>query len=167
MRDLGAYARRQRTSATRAAICALLMLLAACAIADSAYAEAHAARALNITDTAHLHHGKESGAMLVDEGTATGQLPGRVRVEFNVGATVRANFTIYTSRGALMGHGSGTLHESRNSGHSTVWVSFAGTMTVSHGTGIYTHAHGHGGFYGVFDRHNYEATIETTGTLDD
>jgi hypothetical protein len=130
-----------------------------------AYA-AHAARALNITDTAHLHHAKESGVMLVDEGEATGQLPGKVRVEFNVGATVYANFTFYTRNGDLMGHGSGTLHESSSSGHSTVWVSFAGTMTVSHGTGRYTHAHGHGGFYGIFDRHNYEATIQTTGTLD-
>jgi len=144
----------------------LLASISACAIVASAHAEAQAAQALNVTDTAHLHHGKESGAFLVDEGTATGQLPGRVRVEFNVGATVRANFTIYTSHGALIGHGSGTLHESSNSGHSTVWVSFAGTMSVSHGTGRYLHAHGHGGFYGVFDRHNYEATIQTTGTLD-
>jgi len=136
----------------------------ACTIAADAHASAHAARTLNVSDTAHLHHGKENRGLLVDEGQATGQLPGKVRVEFDVGATVYANFTIYTRNGALMGHGSGTLHESK--GHSTVWVSFAGTMSVSRGTGRYLHAHGQGGFYGTFDRHNYEATIQTTGTLD-
>jgi hypothetical protein len=148
----------------------LTALLAAAILASDAQGEAHrrahAARALNVTDTAHLHYARESGLMLVDEGAATGALPGTVRVLFNVGATVSASFTIYTRNGSLAGHGSGTLNEASHApNHSNVYVSFSGTMTVSRGTGRYAHVHGHGGFYGVIDRHNYAATIQTTGTV--
>jgi hypothetical protein len=141
--------------------------VASAIIAGSANGEtdhnAHAARPLNIADTAHLHYTRESGFQLVDEGPATGQVPGTVRVEFNVSATVKATFTIFTRSGSLSGYGAGALHES--SKHSSVYVSFAGTMTVIHGTGRYAHARGRGGFYGVIDRHNYAATIQTTGTI--
>ena len=65
---------------------------------------------------------------------------------FNVGATVYASFSISTHYGSISGSGSGEL------GGTGIWASFAGTMTVTHGTGRYSHAHGHGGFYGVIDR---------------
>jgi hypothetical protein len=121
---------------------------------------AHAARTLNVTDTAHTHYVREVGSMLLDEGSATGGLPGKVSVQFNVGATsVSASFTIYAHGGTISGHGSGVLH-----GVGAI-VSFAGTMTVTRGTGRYSHAHGHGGFYGLINRGNYAATVQTTGTL--
>jgi hypothetical protein len=127
---------------------------------------AQTARSLNVADTAHLHYTRESGAMLVDEGAATGDVPGTVKIQFEVGATVTASFTIYTRNGSLVGHGSGVLHESSHApSHSSVYVSFAGSMVVTHGTGRYVHAHGQGGFYGVVDRKTYAATIQTTGTL--
>lgn len=143
----------------------LLAALFTATISSSAQGDPHAlaARALNVNDTAHVRYIKESHAQLVDEGAATGTLPGTVRVSFNVGATVAATFTIYTHGGSIVGHGSGTLHSSRS--QSDMYVSFGGTMTVSHGTGRYAHAHGTGGFYGTIDRKNYAATIQTTGTL--
>ena len=79
---------------------------------------------------------------------------------FNVGATVYASFSISTHYGSISGSGSGEL------GGTGIWASFAGTMTVTHGTGRYSHAHGHGGFYGVINRRNYASTVQTTGTLD-
>jgi hypothetical protein len=130
---------------------------------ESRRPRARAASALDVTDTAHLRFLRESGSQLIDEGAATGTLPGTVRVSFNVGATVAATFTISTHDGAIIGHGTGTLH--KNPSRSDVYVSFAGKMTVTHGTGHYTHAHGTGGFYGVIDRHDYAVTIQTTGTL--
>jgi hypothetical protein len=140
-----------------------LAALVTAPIAGSAQgaSRARAARSLNVIDTAHLHNVKSS--QLVDEGTATGTLPGTVRVSFSLGATVEASFTIYGHGWSIVGHGSGLLH--RNKSKSNAYMSFAGTMTVSHGTGRYAHAHGHGGFYGVLDRTNYAATIQTTGTL--
>jgi hypothetical protein len=146
---------------------AVVLLVALAALASTGTAacdsHAHAARALNVNDTAHLHYVKESHGQLIDEGAATGSLPGTVRIAFDVGATVVANFTINTHSGSIIGNGSGTLHTSKS--RSDVYVSFAGTLTVSRGTSLYAHAHGHGGFYGTVDRKNYSATIQTTGTL--
>ena len=124
---------------------------------------AHAVRTLNVTDTAHLHYVKESESHLIDVGTATGTLPGTVRVSFNVGVTVAATFTIYANGGSIVGEGSGVLH--KNKTKSDAYVSFGGTMTVSHGSGRYAHAHGHGGFYGVINRNTDALTVQTTGTL--
>ncbi len=131
------------------------------ATVDTAHARpgAHAARSLNATDTAHLHYISSSGSSVIEEGVASGKLPGRVKVRMEVNATVSASFTIYASGGTLVGHGSGALHS------SGAYASFGGTMSITHGTGRYSHAHGHGGFYGAINRKTFAATVQTTGTL--
>lgn len=137
---------------------AIVVASAIAPIADAA--RAHAAHTLNVTDTAHVHYVKEVGSKLLDEGTATGGLPGRASAEFDIGATtVSADFTIRAQGGTISGQGSGTLH-----GVGTT-VSFGGTMTITNGTGRYAHAHGHGGFFGTLNRRNYAAVVQTTGTL--
>jgi hypothetical protein len=120
---------------------------------------AHVARKLNVTDTAHLSFEKSSGSLLLERGPAKGKLPGTVQVRFDVGPTVTATFTIYTSRGTLSGHGSGVLHS------SGVYASFGGSMTITKGSGTYRNARGHGGFYGVLNRSTYALTVQTTGNL--
>jgi hypothetical protein len=120
---------------------------------------ARAARTLNVTDTARLRYRGTSGSSLVEEGTATGALPGTVKVRFDVGASVAASFTISTPHGALIGHGKGALHS------SAMYASFGGSMIVTHGTGRYRYAHGHGGFYGVINRKTYNVIVQTTGKL--
>lgn len=122
--------------------------------------DAHAARALNITDSAHLRFVRENAnSTLIEEGRASGDLPGTVKVLFSVGASVKASFTIYTRAGDLIGSGSGLLHS------SGAYASFGGTLSVTHGTGRYSGAHGHGGFYGVINRNTNAITVQTTGTL--
>ena len=86
-------------------------------------------------------------------------LPGTVSVSFELGPTITGRFTIHTHGGSITGTGSAKLHS------SGLYASFGGTMSVSHGTGRYSHAHGHGGFYGTVNRHTYAAVIQTTGTL--
>jgi len=125
----------------------------------SAPAAAHAARTLKATDTAHLHYLSASGSLLREEGKATGTLPGSMRASVNVGASISGNFTIYTRGGSIKGHGSATPHG------SGVYESFAGSVTVTGGTGRYAHARGHTGLYGTFNRNTYALTIQTTGTL--
>jgi hypothetical protein len=151
-----------RTLALLATIAALVVAVSSMpsAVLASSQHSARVARTLNVTDTAHIHYVRENAdSTLTEEGTATGGLPGKVMVRLNVGARVAATFTITTRFGSLTGHGSGVLH---SSGH---YASFAGSMTVSHGTGRYAHAHGHGGFYGAINRSTYATTVQTTGTL--
>jgi len=120
---------------------------------------AHAAATLNITDTAKMHYTGGSGSLLHESGTASGTLPGSMKANLAIGATLTANFTIYTSGGTITGRGMGKPHG------SGTYESFAGTLVATGGTGRYAHAHGHGGFYGTFDRKNYDLTVQTTGKL--
>jgi hypothetical protein len=147
-----------RSTFAIAAAAAVLTLTAASACADGS-PFASTARTLNVTDTAHLRYHESAGSALLEEGTATGGLPGSVKVRFTVGPTVSASFTIYARGGTLSGHGTGTLHS------SGTYASFAGSMSISRGTGRYLHAHGHGGFYGVLNRRTYALTVQTTGSL--
>jgi hypothetical protein len=77
----------------------------------------------------------------------------------NLGATFTANFTIYTHGGTINGHGTATPHG------SGLDESFAGTLTVTGGTGSYTHAHGRAGLSGTFNRRTYAIVLKTTGSL--
>jgi hypothetical protein len=120
---------------------------------------AHAAGTLKITDTADMHYISGSGSLLHESGSASGTLPGSMKANCSIGATLTANFTIYASGGTITGRGTGTPHG------SGTYESFAGTLVATGGTGRYAHAHGHAGFYGTFDRRNYDLTVQTTGKL--
>jgi hypothetical protein len=120
---------------------------------------ARAAALVKVTDTAHLHMGREPGPDLLAAGAVSGTLPGSVKVRLNIGTTIEASFTITTPHGSISGHGSGKLHTSGE------YASFGGTLTASGGSGRYAHAHGSGGLYGVINRRTYSLTIQTTGTL--
>ena len=137
------------------------MLATFAVTAGAGLTPARTARTLNVTDTAKLKLLKVTGkGALIETGTAHGGLPGTVRVEFDVEPTVSASFSIAAQAGTIMGHGTGKLHGTGR------WASFGGQMTVTHGTGRYVHASGHGGFYGIIERkYPYEATVQTTGSL--
>jgi hypothetical protein len=126
----------------------------------SAGRPAQAARTLNVTDEAHLRLSGTAGSLLLEEGPATGALPGTVKVRFTVGATISGSFTIYPrGGGSITGQGSAQLHS------TGAYASFGGSMSVSHGSGRYAHAHGRGGFYGTVNRHTDALVIQTTGRL--
>jgi hypothetical protein len=122
---------------------------------------ASAARTLEVKDESHMHLVRESGSLLLEEGTATGTLPGTVKVRFDVGATVTAYFTIYSrSGGSISGHGKGALHS------TGAYATFGGTLSVTSGTGRFAHASGNGGLYGAINRRTYALTVQTIGKLD-
>ena len=146
----------------RAALTATIFLSAGAAAGarpGSPRASAHAASALRATDTAHLRYISASGSLLYEEGRATGTLPGRMRVHFEVGATLSGTFTIGARGGSIRGHGSAQAHG------AGVYESFAGTLVASGGSGLYAHAHGTARLYGTFDRENYALVVQTVGTL--
>ncbi len=120
------------------------------------------AHALSVKDEGHLHMVSSSGSNLVEEGPVSGTIPGKVRVNFNIGPTVYASFTIYVhGGGSISGKGHGTLHS------TSAFSTFGGSLSVTHGTGRYVHAHGNGGLYGAINRKSstYPMTVQTTGTL--
>lgn len=157
----------RRDARAPAAVVAMLLTLAAgtslagaVGVRGAAHSpRARAARALKATDTAHLRYVSASGALLFEEGTATGTLPGSMRVHFTVGATMSGNFTIYTRGGAITGRGTARAHG------EGVYESFAGSLTASGGSGRYAHAHGRAQLYGTFNRNTYALVVQTVGTL--
>jgi hypothetical protein len=141
-------------------VAAAVLLVSMVGVAD-AFGSARIAHALSVADSAHLRFLRETtDSLLVEEGTATGALPGRVRAQLSVGANISGTYTITTRAGSLTGYGTGVLHSSGE------YASFGGSITVTHGTGRYAHAHGHGGFYGTINRSTYATVLQTTGTLD-
>jgi hypothetical protein len=131
----------------------------ACLAAVSAVHSARAARTISARDTAHLHPVSTGEEWIVEEGRAWGTLPGTVKATLTIGPSVVAKFTIRAAYGSLSGTGTGTPHG------RPAEPSFSGTMTITHGTGRYLHARGHGGFYGTLNREKYTAVVQTTGTL--
>lgn len=147
------------TALLAASACAALTTGSAAALASSRPPTARAAHALSATDTAKLHYVSAAGSELLEQGKATGTIPGSMRAQVEIGATISGNFTIYTRGGSIKGHGVASPHG------GGVYESFAGSVTVTGGTGRFVHAHGKTGLYGTFNRDTYALTIQTTGTL--
>ncbi|HEX3517810.1 MAG TPA: hypothetical protein VHT29_02125 [Solirubrobacteraceae bacterium] len=120
---------------------------------------AHFARALRATDTAYLHRIKRPGSGLIEEGTAHGNLPGTMHADLYLGGTFTATFTIYLHGGTITGNGKAAPHG------TGIYESFAGTLTVTGGSGIYKNASGRAGLYGTFNRRTYALVVQTTGAL--
>lgn len=139
----------------RVAVCALIAL----AVSLGGGASTGAAAQLHAADKAKLHYVGAVGEEVYETGSASGTLPGSMRVHMIFAATFNGSFTIYTSAGSIDGHGRATPHG------GGIYESFAGTLIVTGGTGRYRHAHGTSSLYGTFDRDNYALTVTTAGTL--
>jgi hypothetical protein len=135
-------------------------------IATAANAErtwkASAAASVEVKDEGRLQLLKSSGSQLIDEGPASGTIPGKARIVFvyDGDPTVSAQITIYGRQGIVSAHGTARLSSPTNSRPS-----FAGTLTITGGSGRYSHARGGGRLYGVFYRRSYAITVQTEGTL--
>lgn len=143
------------THVRRARGAALLAAALACGGATLAWG----ASAVRVDDIGHLHLLKAVGSTLYEEGHAAGTLPGQTRVRMLVGNSVSASFSISARGGAVYGSGHARLHSSGR------YASFAGTLSVSRGSGRYARAHGSGKLYGVIDRRTDALTVQTIGTL--
>jgi hypothetical protein len=139
-----------------------LVAVAGSAQRVDAAATSQAAKTVIVKDEGRLRLVKSSGSLLIDEGPASGSLPGHVRVRFvyNGEPTVSAQITISGRDGSLNAHGVGRL-----SSLTSPSPSFSGTLTISGASGRYAGAHGSGQLYGVFYRRTYAMTVQTRGTL--
>ncbi len=156
-----AQLRRAAEAAARAAVLAVLAATFAPQVGLANGPLAHTSRTLNATDTAHLrYNAKESeGATLIEEGSATGSLPGKMHARLKIEGTFSGTFALATNGGTIKGHG---VAKPSGSGR---YESFRGSLVVTGGTGRFVHAHGTAGLYGVFDRVKYQVTVQTTGRI--
>ena len=123
---------------------------------------ARAAGSASVRDEGRLHLVKASGSLLIDEGTISGTLPGKVRVRFTYDGNpnVTAQITIYGHAGSILARGSGRLSSPTSSSPS-----FKGALTITGGSGRYARARGSGELFGVFYRRSYAITVQTRGVL--
>lgn len=162
---------RTRLLAYATTLLAVLALLAgtlahgaqANGIRDTGTAYIASGRALSINDKARMRLAGGNGNTLIEEGKATGTLPGKAKVSLTIAnaTNAKSTFVVYPRGGSITGLGSVRLHP----GKSGAYESFSGTISVSHGTGSYAHASGSGKLYGVLDRSNDNAEVQVIGTL--
>src|SRR5664279_5695483 len=125
-------------------------------------ATAHAARTFSLSESGHLHLTSHHKFTLNEQGSASGTISGTIYIHLNVVSTnrVTAEVNIYPSGGSLTGYANASYHPAGGV------ASFNGTMTVSRGTGRYSHARGSGlSFSGTVQRVNDAVTVHVNGRM--
>jgi hypothetical protein len=116
------------------------------------------AKVVSVNDTGHLHLIGRSGpgeSRLIEIGRATGTLPGTVRATLSFsGNIVPIQITVYLHGGSISAQGTAKLGSEQRE-----YVSFSGSLTITHGSGRYAHASGTGRLYGTVDRHKNNAVV--------
>jgi hypothetical protein len=140
---------------------ATLALLAVPALAG---AHALAAASISLNDTGHLHLTSHKGFTLNEQGSASGTIAGTIYIHLHVTSTnhVTAEVNIYPHGGSITGQASASYHP------SGAVATFNGSMSVSRGTGRYSHAHGSGiSFTGTVQRSNDAVVVRVSGRMSD
>ena len=119
-------------------------------------------RSLTVIDTVRLRLVRKNGNVIVQRGTATGTLPGRVKARFRTSLTKvtgRITFRPYRGRGSItmtaVGYPSST-------GRIT---GLSGNLAVRRGTGRFRNALGSGTFTGTANRKTWSATVNARANL--
>jgi|NGEPerStandDraft_6_1074524.scaffolds.fasta_scaffold20036_1 hypothetical protein len=141
---------------------ALLLALALAGPTASRAVTAHSARTFSLSETGRLHLSSHHGFTLNEQGSASGTISGTIYIHLTVVSTnrVTAEVNIYPSGGSLTGYANASYHPAGGV------ASFNGTMTVSRGTGRYSHAKGSGlSFTGTVQRSNDAVTVHVNGRM--
>jgi hypothetical protein len=148
------------------------VLAAACAAATAvapaqagqAGPRAVAAGSLSFNVNSNLHLVGKPGHILNEQGTFSGSQSGTIAIRFtSVSSTSgEASFTAYSVKGGSVSGRTATR------GHVVgATVYFTGVMTITGGTGRWSHASGHDlKFSGAVDRRSFHATTQMQGTID-
>jgi hypothetical protein len=128
--------------------------------------KAHIARTIYLNETGHLHLvGKPQGFTLNEQGTATGTAAGSIYVRLTAVSSSRVTAAV-----DIYPHGGGAIVGSAAASYRTggTLADFAGSMSITRGSGGYAHAHGSGlRFSGSIDRDNDAVTVQVSGSLSD
>jgi hypothetical protein len=160
----------RRSAATAGLVTAGLLSAIACALALSAGGAsgatgsppARAARTIYLNEKGRLHLTSKHGFRLNEQGGASGTIRGSIYIHLHVISQnrVTAEVNIYPNNGSLTGYGTGNYRAA--GGQAT----FAGTMSITRGTGSYAHAHASGlSFSGTIQRIDDATTVRVSGNL--
>jgi hypothetical protein len=153
-------ARPMRRAVAGALVAALCVVLAGPTSAGAV--RARPARTLSLSETGRLRLTSHHSFTLNERGSASGTIPGTIYIRLNVVSTnrVTAEVSIYPSDGSLTGHASASYHPSGAA------ATFSGTMSISGGSGRYSHARGSNlSFTGAVQRSNDAVTVHLSGII--
>jgi hypothetical protein len=122
------------------------------------------ARTISLRETGRLHATYKHEFTLYEQGSASGTFTGTLSVRMTLVSTSRATaqIKIVRSGGSISGYATATYRRSRGT------ASFSGTLTVTGGSGSYTHVHGSGlSFSGTIAQSNDAIAVQMSGTLSD
>ncbi|HEX3911543.1 MAG TPA: hypothetical protein VHW67_12675 [Solirubrobacteraceae bacterium] len=147
----------------RVLIACLLAALASASWASPVLAaSAVAARTVPLNEAGRLHLTSRHGFTLDERGSASGSVGGTIYVHLKIVSTNRvvAEVNLYPRGGSISGQASADYHRGSSQ------ASFAGTMSITRGTGSYAHAHGSGlSFTGTIRRSDEAITVQVRGTV--
>lgn len=145
--------------ALAAAAAALALAVGATGASGSA---AHAARTVSLNDSGNLHKTSKHGFNLYESGNASGSISGSVSLHLDVVNTNKftAELTVYPKGSSITGKASGSYRVNGGT------ASFSGSLSVTHGSGRYSGAHGSGiSFSGTIQRSNDAVTVHVHGNF--
>jgi hypothetical protein len=123
------------------------------------------ARAISLNVIGRLHLKSKHGFTLNEQGSVSGTITGTIYVHLTAVSTSRvtAEVNIYPSGGSLSATGSANYHR----GATT--ATFSGSMSISRGTGRYSHVRSSNlSFSGtIYESMNDAITVRVTGTVSD
>lgn len=145
----------------------VLAWIAALGPSISRAANAHAPRArsareMSVYDKTYLHLVGSPGIEITESGTTYGTFSGSVSSHLTLsGSHINGTFVFRTRSGLVRG----STHASVVGKAALPVVSFAGSATITGGTGSYSHASGQVSLKGSIRRKNYEIFEETSGKV--
>jgi len=160
--------------ALRRRVCGWACLAASASVAAAAVppalgssigmSKARSARTITLNETGHLRLTSKRSFTLNEKGSATGTVKGTIYIHLHVTAInrVTAEINIYPAGGSLTANASANYHS------AGATASFAGTMSITRGTGNFSRARGSGlSFSGTVQRSNDAITVHLSGRLTD
>lgn len=125
-------------------------------------ARARAARTLELSEVGHLHLISKHNFTLNERGSATGTVAGAITVRLSAVSSTKVVCEVSVSHGAgsITTKGSGSYHR------GTTQATFAGSMSIVHGSGPYAHAQASGlAFSGTIQASNNAITVRVSGKV--
>ncbi len=125
---------------------------------------AKTARTVSLRETGNLRLTSKHGFTLDEQGSASGTLSGTIHVRLTIVSSnrVKAEVSISRSGGSISGEATANYRKSGGS------ASFSGSLSVSGGTGSYSHAHGSGlSFSGTIQNSTDAIAVHLSGPISD